>query len=53
MPVTGWVANSLAKKARAPAGFAWLDEFTPVERVGRSIDLYYIERPPRQSNGPL
>jgi 4-amino-4-deoxy-L-arabinose transferase-like glycosyltransferase len=53
MPVTGWVAISLAKKARAPAGFAWLDEFTPVERVGRSIDLYYIERPPRQSNGPL
>jgi 4-amino-4-deoxy-L-arabinose transferase-like glycosyltransferase len=52
VPVRGWVAISLVKKAREHEAFAWLDEFTPVERVGRSIDLYYIEQPPRPSNGP-
>lgn len=55
-PVTGWVAAShttlktkaweLAReRGRSDLAFAWLDGYQPVERVGRSILLYYI--PPR------
>ena len=46
VPVKGWVAISLAKKLRGGPAFAWLDDHDPVERVGRSIDLYYIEQTP-------
>jgi hypothetical protein len=38
----GWVAVSALARVHAPQRFAWLDAFTPRERVGRSIDLYYI-----------
>jgi hypothetical protein len=38
----GWVAVSALARIHAPQRFAWLDAFTPRERVGRSIDLYYI-----------
>ncbi|MBI5280393.1 MAG: glycosyltransferase family 39 protein [Candidatus Solibacter usitatus] len=52
-PVKGWVAISyfnlktrglLAAKAmgRAESGYAWLDRYQPVARVGKSILLYHI-----------
>ncbi len=43
-PATGWVAASLYAKALAGNGaaFAWLDNYLPKERIGKSIDLYYI-----------
>lgn len=41
-PVSGWVAISELARTRNPADYAWLDVFTPVERVGSSIDLYYV-----------
>ncbi|MFL6604113.1 MAG: hypothetical protein ACJ8R9_22675 [Steroidobacteraceae bacterium] len=42
VPVDGWVAISVSRKARERQGYAWLERYQPVQRVGRSIDLYYI-----------
>lgn len=39
---TGWVAVSLLARTRNPADYAWLDAYQPVERVGKTIDLYYV-----------
>jgi hypothetical protein len=41
-PTTGWVAISELARTRDPAGYAWLAAYRPVERIGKSIDLYYI-----------
>jgi 4-amino-4-deoxy-L-arabinose transferase-like glycosyltransferase len=41
-PVKGWVAVSALARTRNPADYAWLNTFDPVERVGKTIDLYYI-----------
>jgi hypothetical protein len=41
-PVTGWVAVSELARTRNPADYAWLNAYQPVERVGKTIDLYYI-----------
>jgi Dolichyl-phosphate-mannose-protein mannosyltransferase len=41
-PVTGWVATSALARTRNPADYAWLNAFHPVERVGKTIDLYYV-----------
>lgn len=43
-PVTGWIAiDMLTLKDNRPH-YDWLQDYTPVTRVGRSIDLYRIER---------
>ncbi|MCZ6764522.1 MAG: hypothetical protein O7C63_06260 [Alphaproteobacteria bacterium] len=42
-PRTGWVAVSLWKRVLGDGGFAWLDAYRPIARVGTSIDLYHIE----------
>jgi hypothetical protein len=26
-----------------PGGYAWLRRYTPVERIGRTIDLYHVD----------
>jgi 4-amino-4-deoxy-L-arabinose transferase-like glycosyltransferase len=39
---TGWIAVSALARAHAPDRFRWLDAYVPRERVGTSIDLYYI-----------
>lgn len=39
---TGWVAISALAREHEPAGYAWLDPYRPVERIGTSIDLYFI-----------
>lgn len=51
----GWIAisaNELSLGTRTPPydQFRWLDHYVPVEKVGRSIFLYYI--PPSQGAAP-
>jgi len=41
-PTTGWVAVSQLARTRNATDYAWLDAYRPVERIGKSIDLYYI-----------
>jgi hypothetical protein len=41
-PVRGWVAVSALARTRNPADYAWLSAYQPLERVGKTIDLYYI-----------
>jgi hypothetical protein len=42
---TGWIAVGLLAKATGSedGGYDWLNAYKPVTRVGKSIDLYYIE----------
>jgi hypothetical protein len=42
---TGWIAVTALARAHAPRRFDWLDAYRPRERVGPSIDLYFV--PPR------
>jgi 4-amino-4-deoxy-L-arabinose transferase-like glycosyltransferase len=41
-PTTGWVAISVLARTRNPNDYAWTQAYQPVERVGKTIDLYYI-----------
>jgi len=52
-PVTGWFAISvrarrlgdvllLRKRTYPPGSFEWLDQYQPVEHIGKTISLYYI-----------
>ena len=41
-PTTGWVAVTALVREHWPKGYEWLDAYTPIERVGKTIDLYYI-----------
>ena len=41
-PASGWIAVDMLAMKEEPAGYAWLRSYTPVQRVGKSIDLYYI-----------
>jgi hypothetical protein len=41
-PVHGWVAISALARVTNPRAYAWLDAYVPIERVGKTIDLYYI-----------
>jgi hypothetical protein len=41
-PTTGWIAVSIWRVVRSE-DFAWLRAHEPVARVGRSVDLYYID----------
>lgn len=41
-PATGWVAISALAKVHDPKGYAWLDAYSPVETVGKTIELYYV-----------
>jgi 4-amino-4-deoxy-L-arabinose transferase-like glycosyltransferase len=40
--VSGWVAISALARTRNPADYAWLSGFAPLERIGKTIDLYFI-----------
>jgi 4-amino-4-deoxy-L-arabinose transferase-like glycosyltransferase len=42
---TGWLAVSELARIHAPERFRWLSAYAPIERVGRTIDLYYIPGP--------
>ncbi|MGQ7370431.1 hypothetical protein ACTGW3_12740, partial [Streptococcus suis] len=39
---TGWVAINALTREHEAAGYAWLDAYRPVERIGKTIDLYNI-----------
>ncbi len=41
-PAKGWVAITALTREHEPAGYAWLNPYRPVERVGKTIDLYFI-----------
>lgn len=41
-PVSGWVAISALARTRKAGDYAWLDAYEPLERVGKTIDLYYV-----------
>jgi hypothetical protein len=41
-PAHGWVAISALARTRNPEDYAWVHPYEPVERVGKTIDLYYI-----------
>jgi hypothetical protein len=41
-PTRGWVAVSQLARTRNPLDYAWLNAYEPVERIGKTIDLYYI-----------
>jgi hypothetical protein len=45
-PVTGWVAITALTREHEPARWVWLDAYKPIERVGKTIDLYFIEGMP-------
>jgi 4-amino-4-deoxy-L-arabinose transferase-like glycosyltransferase len=38
----GWIAVSQLARTRNPEDYAWLAAFTPLERIGKTIDLYYV-----------
>ncbi len=40
--VSGWVAVSALARTRNSSDYAWLDGYVPIERIGHTIDLYYI-----------
>jgi hypothetical protein len=39
---TGWVAIDMLSMKEGRGGYGWLAQYTPVTRVGKSIDLYDI-----------
>lgn len=43
-PATGWIAASIYARDTVSKGeaFGWLRQYKPIERIGKSIDLYYI-----------
>jgi hypothetical protein len=45
-PATGWIAITALTREHEAAGYAWLQRYRPVERVGKTIDLYFIPEPP-------
>jgi 4-amino-4-deoxy-L-arabinose transferase-like glycosyltransferase len=40
--VTGWIAIDMLAMKESGDGYAWLSDYQPVQRVGKSIDLYYL-----------
>jgi hypothetical protein len=42
---TGWIAIDMLSMKEEREGYAWLAALKPVQRVGKSIDLYYIAPP--------
>jgi len=46
---TGWVAITALTREHEPLGYAWLYEYQPLERVGKTIDLYFIPEPRAES----
>jgi 4-amino-4-deoxy-L-arabinose transferase-like glycosyltransferase len=48
-PAKGWVAITALAREHNIKGYAWLDAYKPIERIGRTIDLYFI---PESANPP-
>ena len=45
---TGWIAVSALARQRGGAGYAWLDRYQPVEKIGKSILLYDVPADDRE-----
>lgn len=47
-PATGWIAASIYARDTVAQGeaFGWLRNYQPIERIGKSIDLYFIPENP-------
>ena len=41
-PVQGWIAITALAREHGIKGYAWLDAYQPIERIGKTIDLYFI-----------
>ena len=41
-PATGWIAITELARVHSLKGYSWLDPYVPVERIGKSMSLYYI-----------
>lgn len=41
-PTTGWIAVSALARTRSRADYAWLSAYQPLERIGKTIELYYV-----------
>ncbi len=41
-PVKGWVAITMLSLQENQAGYRWLSQYQPLQRVGQSFELYYI-----------
>lgn len=41
-PVKGWVAITMLTLQENPDGYAWLRRYQPVQRVGKSFELFYV-----------
>ncbi|MBS0416578.1 MAG: glycosyltransferase family 39 protein [Proteobacteria bacterium] len=41
-PATGWVAITALTREHETLGYTWLSAYRPVERVGKTVDLYFI-----------
>ena len=39
---TGWIAITALTREHEPAGYRWLDTYRPVERIGKTVDLYFV-----------
>jgi hypothetical protein len=46
MPVDGWIA--ISEMRMASGDYDWLRKYTPVQLVGKSIRLYYVDFTPRR-----
>ena len=42
VPVKGWIAITALAREHYMHGYAWLDAYKPIERIGKTVDLYYI-----------
>jgi hypothetical protein len=43
--VTGWIAITALAREHQSKGYAWLAAYKPIERIGKTIDLYYVPPP--------
>jgi len=40
--VQGWIAITALAREHALGGYDWLNAYRPIERVGKTIDVYFI-----------
>ncbi len=43
--VTGWIALDMLSLKESNHGYDWLQRYQPLQRIGKSIDLYYLPPP--------
>jgi hypothetical protein len=43
---TGWIAITALAREHQMKGYSWLSAYKPIERIGKTIDLYYVPESP-------